>query len=210
MVPQGNGALKKKMKIALHAWMSVTIIICIDPSYQETLKPYVKLDLEDIGTLVSQAFSTKNIERFMPCYFILDIPKPAPDLESNLKKLYVEIQNQADENLPEKDIWTSSIYQIESIIKLSKEKITDSYKKNVNTYHNSKSIPISQREKRDVIQHFAQQGSWIGEWLGAATGLASLSDLLKVADEVDNNYDKISELWVENDNLFSILIELKA
>ena len=168
-------------------------LLLISRAHLRTVQPYVKTTLDNIGTLVSQPISTRNIMKFLPTYFVLNRPQPAPNLESSLKALLTELE--ALPEIPEKQIWVNSVFQVESMLVMSREKIADSYELHGNQQQFDNSLNIPSRVKRD----------WFGTLLSSWTGLASLDSLLKAADEVENNYDRLSELWVNTENLYSVV-----
>ena len=168
----------------------------------QTQKPYVKTEIGESGTLISKPIDTQNVISFLPIYFVLTKPVPNSNIEAGIEGLRNSIEI-ANINITERDMWLDTLFQMHAIMKLSKERITDSYDPDATpqAYDNS----IKPRSKRGLIESIAPQGSWVGDVISSWTGLASFSGLLKVAEETENNYDRFQELWIHQKKLFSVM-----
>ena len=165
-------------------------------------------EMDSGGTLISDPIPTKIVDNFLSCYFVLHKPRPSPEILLGIRSLKENLDQANQDEIPEKSVWIESLGQMENSIILSKEKITEPTRKaNFATKGNSYrsgDIHRTGRKKRTLASGL-QQSNMLASILRDWIGIASLQDLVFLAKHVDKNYDRINEVYLNQQRLYSIV-----
>ena len=128
---------------------------------------FIIKEIENSATFMSNAFPTYVIDSFLATFFIFKKPLASKDIETKMESLLKKLQSTDTDAIPERDVWIQSLFQFETILRMSKEKLTDSFDLSRKTGRME-----GDRAKRSLAHNLIPEPNILGFILKSITGVA--------------------------------------